>query len=186
MADRELVLITGANTGIGFETAKALFRSGRPYHVLLGSRAPANADKAIAELKEEYPDTKSTVEPIQIDIINDQSINKTFEYVNSNSGKLDVLVSNAGSFDKTFGHDTADFRTLFNKTYDVNVSAYRSSKVALNMVMLSWHHLLKPDGVRVWSISPGFLAMGLENMPEVLKKAGAGDPSTGAELVKRR
>lgn len=62
--------------------------------------------------------------------------------------------------------------------------AYRSSKTALNMMMLSWHHLLRGDGVRVWSISPGFLATSLGGKPEVLKKAGAGDPATGAELIK--
>ncbi|KAM5341844.1 hypothetical protein ACJ41O_014875 [Fusarium nematophilum] len=244
MADKDLVLITGANTGIGFETVKALFRSGKPYHVLLGSRTPANADKAIAQLKDEIPDSKSTVEPIQIDITDDGSISKAFEHVKSKFGKLDVLINNAGaSFDSTIEKDAADFRTLFNKTYDVNVSgtqvttatfaplllaapspriifltsglstlegtshsliikiagdaqpgwpkpviaaaAYRSSKAALNMVMLTWHHLLRVDGVRVWCVSPGFLATGLGGNPDMLKKAGAGDPSTGAELIRR-
>jgi NAD(P)-dependent dehydrogenase (short-subunit alcohol dehydrogenase family) len=61
--------------------------------------------------------------------------------------------------------------------------AYRSSKTALNMVMLSWYQLLKEDGVRVWSVNPGFLATGLGGNPELLKKAGAGDPATGGELI---
>ncbi|KAK6705500.1 hypothetical protein SNK03_009353 [Fusarium graminearum] len=51
------------------------------------------------------------------------------------------------------------------------------------MVMLSWYQLLKDDGVRVWSVSPGFLATGLGGNPELLKSAGAGDPATGGELV---
>ncbi|KAF9874356.1 short-chain dehydrogenase [Colletotrichum karsti] len=62
---------------------------------------------------------------------------------------------------------------------------YRSSKVALNMVMLSWHWLFEEDGVKVWCISPGFLATGLGGNPEVLKKMGAGEPSQGGELIKK-
>lgn len=96
MADKELVLITGANTGIGLEAVKALFRSPKTYHVLLGSRTPSNADKAIAQLEEEFPHDKSTVEPVQIDIADDESIRKLFEHVESNYGRLDVLVNNAG------------------------------------------------------------------------------------------
>lgn len=64
-------------------------------------------------------------------------------------------------------------------------TAYRCSKAALNMVMLSWHHLLKEDGVKVWCISPGFLATALVGNLEMMKKAGAEHPSVGGELVKK-
>ncbi|CVK97490.1 related to dehydrogenases with different specificities (related to short-chain alcohol dehydrogenases) [Fusarium mangiferae] len=234
--NKEIVLITGANTGIGFETVKALFVSPKPYHILLGSRDPAKGEKAVAELEHECPSSKSSLDVVQIDITDDEAIERLFEHVKEKFGRLDILVNNAGN-------DPKKARELFNKSYDVNVSstqvmtsafaplliasksprllfltsglatlegahksyltklagevprgwpkegirtavAYRSSKTALNMMMLSWHHLLKGDGVRVWSISPGFLATSLGGKPEVLKKAGAGDPATGAELIK--
>lgn len=63
--------------------------------------------------------------------------------------------------------------------------AYRSSKAALNMMMLEWDRLLRVDGVKVFCISPGFLATGLGGVgQEVLKKAGAGDPSVGGTFIK--
>ncbi len=65
------------------------------------------------------------------------------------------------------------------------IVAYRSSKCALNMMMLSWHWLFEKDGVKVWSISPGFLATKLGGDPEVLKARGAGDPSIGGIFIKK-
>lgn len=61
---------------------------------------------------------------------------------------------------------------------------YRTTKVALNMMMLTWHWSLKEDGVKVCSLSPGWLATNLGGRPEKLKAAGAGDPAIGGNLVK--
>lgn len=60
MSTKRIVLITGANTGIGYETVKQLLESGRPYHIILGSRSPDKGDEAIARLKDEYPATPSS------------------------------------------------------------------------------------------------------------------------------
>jgi NAD(P)-dependent dehydrogenase (short-subunit alcohol dehydrogenase family) len=63
--------------------------------------------------------------------------------------------------------------------------AYRSSKTALNMMMLDWVRMLEPDGVKVFSISPGFLATGLGGLgKEFMKKVGAGEPSVGGGFIK--
>jgi len=43
---------------------------------------------------------------------------------------------------------------------------------------------LHNDGVKVWAISPGFLATGLGGNPELLKKMGGGDPSIGGNFIK--
>lgn len=85
----------------------------------------------------------------------------------------------------------------------VPVIGYRSSKTGLNMLMRDWHRILLNDGVKVWAISPGFLATGLGGAgPEVLKKVradrefsasrniilmfrqmGAKDPSEGGRFI---
>lgn len=64
-------------------------------------------------------------------------------------------------------------------------TAYRSSKTAMNMMMLNWAKTLEVDGVKVFGISPGFLATGLGGMePDFLRKMGAGDPSIGGTFIK--
>jgi NAD(P)-dependent dehydrogenase (short-subunit alcohol dehydrogenase family) len=64
------------------------------------------------------------------------------------------------------------------------VPAYRSSKTGLNMMMREWYRMLKEDGVKVWGVSPGFLATGLGPGQEFTKKMGAIDPIIGADFVR--
>lgn len=62
---------------------------------------------------------------------------------------------------------------------------YKSCKAALNMMMLTWYWILKEDGVRTWSISPGFLATNISRAgPDFLRKAGAGEPIEGGRLIR--
>ena len=65
-----------------------------------------------------------------------------------------------------------------------NVPAYRSSKTGMNMMMREWHRMLYEDGVKVWCISPGFLATGLGGGEEMNKKMGAADPSVAGTLIR--
>lgn len=100
MPSSTIVLITGANTGLGLETVKSLCRSSSAYTILLGGRSLDKANAAAKEAREEYPDTASTIEPIQIDIEDDASISNAFENVESQYGRVDVLLNNAGEFVK--------------------------------------------------------------------------------------
>ncbi|KAJ6145819.1 hypothetical protein N7470_009714 [Penicillium chermesinum] len=63
--------------------------------------------------------------------------------------------------------------------------SYRSSKAGLNMMMRQWYRILKNDGVKVFAVSPGFLATGLAGLgEETLRKMGARDPAIGGNFVK--
>lgn len=62
-------------------------------------------------------------------------------------------------------------------------NSYRASKTALNAMMLTWHWMLKDEGVKVWCVSPGFLATGLAGSKESMMDAGAGHASIGGRLI---
>ncbi len=49
--EKTIVLVTGANTGIGWETVKSLLQSSRVYHILLGTRILESGEEALAALK---------------------------------------------------------------------------------------------------------------------------------------
>ncbi|WP_183560461.1 SDR family oxidoreductase [Mucilaginibacter sp. SP1R1] len=85
------VLITGANKGIGFETAKQLAQLG--YFVYLGSREEANGLDAVNKLNQLGI---SNVALIEIDVTNIDSIKKAKQELESKIGALDVLINNAG------------------------------------------------------------------------------------------
>jgi NAD(P)-dependent dehydrogenase (short-subunit alcohol dehydrogenase family) len=91
-----VILVTGANTGIGYETVKAFLESARAYHVILGSRNLDKGKEAVAALKQQVPNTRNTVEVIQLDLTSDESIQSAYEQVESSHGRLDYLINNAG------------------------------------------------------------------------------------------
>lgn len=96
MSDKTIVLITGGNTGIGYEVCKALYTSPQAYTILMGSRSVDKANTAIAELQKEKTESKSNIEPIQINIEDDDSIDNAVKEVQSKFGKVDALINNAG------------------------------------------------------------------------------------------
>ncbi|KAF4966879.1 hypothetical protein FSARC_5492 [Fusarium sarcochroum] len=92
---KKLVLITGANQGVGFETAKNLVLSSVDYHVVLGSRDEYKGDEAAMELRS-LENIKGTVGSIQLDVTNDDSVDAAAHTLASEWGRLDILVNNAG------------------------------------------------------------------------------------------
>lgn len=91
----KIVLITGANTGIGFETVKALAASDQSYIVLMGGRSLEKVQKAVA-IAQGLPESSSQFVPIQVDIEHDESIKQAFSEIKAKYGRLDVLINNAG------------------------------------------------------------------------------------------
>ncbi|KAI3327221.1 NAD(P)-binding protein [Xylariaceae sp. AK1471] len=91
--EKTLVLITGANSGIGFEVANQLLADGS-FHVLLGARSSKKGQAVITDLQSR--NLPGTVELLQLDVTNEDSVAAAAKLVEEKHGKLDVLVNNAG------------------------------------------------------------------------------------------
>ncbi|MCX2478201.1 SDR family NAD(P)-dependent oxidoreductase [Pedobacter sp. MC2016-15] len=84
--EKKVALVTGANTGVGFQVAKALANNG--YTVFVGSRDLQKGEAAVAEID---GDAKA----IQINITDSTSINNAVKQIESEFGYLTLLVNNA-------------------------------------------------------------------------------------------
>ena len=96
MDQRAVVLITGANTGLGFEMIRALYGSDKSYEILVGGRSLVKAEQATNNVTRDFPSTPSMLWPVQVDIEDDESIQRVFDHVQTKFGRLDALVNNAG------------------------------------------------------------------------------------------
>ena len=90
MSTKKIALITGANKGIGLETARQLAKQG--ITVLAGARDEAKASQAATELRKEGLDVHGLV----IDVNEEGSIRETAARIERDYGHLDILVNNAG------------------------------------------------------------------------------------------
>lgn len=126
-----VTLITGANKGIGFETARQLTRLG--HTVYLGARDTERGEKAAAEAGARF---------VQLDVTDDASVAAALARVDALEGRLDVLVHNAGiSGDWVVDGPTAA------RVFDTNaVGIVRVTEAALPL-------LRKSDQPRVVTVS---------------------------------
>jgi NAD(P)-dependent dehydrogenase (short-subunit alcohol dehydrogenase family) len=87
--DEELImtvtLITGANKGLGFETARQLVAEG--HTVYIGARRVELGEAAASELGAQF---------VQLDVTDDASVEAALDVIAEREGHLDVLVNNAG------------------------------------------------------------------------------------------
>lgn len=91
------VLITGANSGIGYETVKTLLQHDQAYHIFLTALAISDAQQSVDQLQQVVPNSSSSLQPIELDITDDDSISRASDIVSRVTDRLDVLVNNAGT-----------------------------------------------------------------------------------------
>lgn len=113
---KRIALVTGANKGIGLETARQLAQAG--FTVLLGSRDSQKGQTAAQSLQQEGLD----VQPIVIDVDNPASIAEAAHHVQNQHGHLDALVNNAAvNLDPLGGNDPAVPTALYRQTFETNL-----------------------------------------------------------------
>ncbi len=86
----DVVLVTGANTGIGFEAVRALLQKGLT--VYLAARDNAKGEAATAELASD-----GQVHFVRIDTTDEATFKPALDRIEAEQGRLDVLVNNAGA-----------------------------------------------------------------------------------------
>jgi NAD(P)-dependent dehydrogenase (short-subunit alcohol dehydrogenase family) len=92
---KKVAFITGANRGLGLETARILGKQG--ITVVLGSRALANGQAAADELQK---DGAKSVEAVRFDVDKTVDHKEIYDYLDRKYGKLDILINNAGILDE--------------------------------------------------------------------------------------
>jgi NAD(P)-dependent dehydrogenase (short-subunit alcohol dehydrogenase family) len=80
-----VTLITGANKGLGYETARRLLARGHTVYV--GARSAELGEAAASELGGQF---------VQLDVTDDVSVEAALGIIDEREGRLDVLVNNAG------------------------------------------------------------------------------------------
>jgi NAD(P)-dependent dehydrogenase (short-subunit alcohol dehydrogenase family) len=91
MADR-VAVVSGANRGIGLAVAEGLARRGMT--VVAGTRDPEAGQLATEPLRAEGLD----VQPHQLDVTDQASVDRLVDWVDTRLGRADVLVNNAGIY----------------------------------------------------------------------------------------
>lgn len=86
----DVALVTGANTGIGFEAVRGLLHKGMT--VYLAARDVAKGEAAVAELANE-----GDVRFVRIDTTDESTFQPALDLIEAEQGRLDVLVNNAGA-----------------------------------------------------------------------------------------
>jgi NAD(P)-dependent dehydrogenase (short-subunit alcohol dehydrogenase family) len=118
-------LVTGANKGLGKETARQLVKAG--HTVWLGARDEARGRAAADEVGATF---------VQLDVTDDASVAAAFATIGRHGG-LDVLVNNAGIAKRTGGGEALDGPSAL-EVFDTNaVGVIRVTEAALPLLAAS-------------------------------------------------
>ena len=117
MLKGKVAIVTGGTRGIGLATVEK-FLENHAAVALAGSRQET-ANKAVAQLRERYPDAQ--IMGIAPDLSDTAAVEAAFQQVKEAFGHLDILVNNAGisQRDSLYNYDPADFEKIIN----LNVNA---------------------------------------------------------------
>jgi len=104
-----IAIVTGANSGIGYETAHALANKGAT--VIMACRNQEKGDAAARQIRDEKP--RATVETMQLDLGDLDSVRAFADEFQRQYDRLDLLINNAGIMHPPLGKTKQGFETQF-------------------------------------------------------------------------
>ena len=148
----KLALITGANKGIGLETARQLARD-HGFTVLIGARDAERGTQAMNELKNEGLDAHF----LHLDPTDAASVEAAANQVEADYGHLDVLINNAGTIiEADYESAPAQLPTsALRETYEINVFGLHEVTKAF------WPLLEKSKAARLVNVSSQLGSIGI-------------------------
>ena len=152
----KVVLITGANKGIGFEVARQLGLAG--FTVLLGARDAARGEEAAAKLRQQGSDVRYVLADLDRA---SETATALAGQIQKEFGHLDVLINNAGIFDLTGGDSPASTAKIdaLKRTFDINFFG----TVEFTQPLLPL--LRAAASARILNVSSGLGSIGLNSDP---------------------
>lgn len=139
---QQIALVTGANKGIGRETARRLAAAGMT--VLVGARDAGRGQAAAAELAAEL---SADLRFLQLDVTDEDSVKSAAGWIEETFGRLDVLVNNAGISVENRAPVTEVTADQMRRTYETNVFGV----VAVTSTLLPL--LRRAEGARIVNVS---------------------------------
>jgi NAD(P)-dependent dehydrogenase (short-subunit alcohol dehydrogenase family) len=129
MTQNQVIVVTGASSGFGLLSAKALARAGHTVYASMRETEGRNAPQAaqVAAYAAEHGVDLRTVE---LDVASEASVEAGIAKIIADNGRLDVIVHNAGHM--SFGPAEAFTPEQFSQLFDINVlSTQRVNRAAL-------------------------------------------------------
>ncbi|XP_054152542.1 retinol dehydrogenase 12-like [Oppia nitens] len=111
--DGQVVVITGANTGIGKETARDLAKRGA--QVIIGCRDETRAANAIKDIKSKNP--KADIIALKLDLSSLKSVREFAQQLTEKYQRIDVLINNAGLLMKDRTETADGFEMMFGTNH---------------------------------------------------------------------
>lgn len=205
MSNQRVAVVTGASSGIGYETSLTLARNGFVTYATMRSLNKGENIKSAAE------EEKLPLKIVQLDVTDDESVKDALQSILSEASGIDVLVNNAGyglvgaledlameEIKSQYGTNlfgvirvTQAVLPIMRKQKSgiiVNISsaagrfaipgqsAYVSTKFAIEGLSESIAYELEPFGIKVVLIEPGIVKTSMANNMVIAKKSQ--DPSS--------
>ncbi|MDB5805855.1 MAG: short-chain dehydrogenase/reductase [Betaproteobacteria bacterium] len=137
---KKIIVISGASSGFGALTARALADAGHTVYAGMRAIAGRNA-KAAAAARDYAQQHKADLRPVEMDVVVQASVDAAIAGIIEEHGRLDVLVHNAGHM--VLGPAEAFTPEEIDQLFDVNVlSTQRLNRAALPQLRKQGHGLV--------------------------------------------